>query len=355
MTPSIWEDVMTLIKSSKGPNPLKGFQVDPAQIKYIGHELQRPECILAERDGTLWAADARGGVMRITPDGHQELIVQEADSHFDLSGDSAAESLLTGTLPNGLAFAENGDILIANFGTDRLEVMTRQGETRVLLDSLDGKPLGKVNFVLRDSKNRIWITISTMVNPWGDAVNNSLADGYIVLVDDKGARIVADGFHFTNEIRFDEKEEWLYVAETSAKRVCRLRVQPDGSLTGREIYGPSDLGTGAIDGITFDAYGNLWATMIFSDRLVAITPDGELLELMDDGDKAAVAKFEEVFASGQKVPFEVMMACGGPTCNWLASVTFGGADLSTVYLGGLRSTSIPYFTSPVAGLPMVHW
>jgi len=26
-----------------------------------------------------------------------------------------------------------------------------------------------------------------------------------------------------------------------------------------------------------------------------------------------------------------------------------------VYLGSLRGTTIPYFRSPVAGLPMVHW
>jgi hypothetical protein len=34
-------------------NPLEGWQVDRSQIRYIGHDLERPECILAERDGTL--------------------------------------------------------------------------------------------------------------------------------------------------------------------------------------------------------------------------------------------------------------------------------------------------------------
>ena len=57
-------------------NPIIGFQVDPADIHYIGEELQRPECILAEKDGTLWSADARGGVVRISPDGTQKLITQ---------------------------------------------------------------------------------------------------------------------------------------------------------------------------------------------------------------------------------------------------------------------------------------
>lgn len=342
---------MTLIRHSKGPNPLAGFQVDRSTIKRIGCDLQRPEGILAERDGTLWSADARGGVMRIGADGCQELIVQTADPHFDRS----PESLLTGTLPNGLAFAENGDILIANFGTDRLERMTRAGDTHVILDSLDGKPLGKVNFVLRDRQNRLWITVSTKVNPWSDAISATLADGYILLIDKKGPRIVADGFRFPNEIRFDADEEWLYVAETTGKRVSRLRVQLDGSLRDREIYGPENLGAGVIDGIAFDSYGNVWATMIFADRLVAITPDGEALELLNDGEPQATERFEAAFATGDPVPFDVTMACGGPLCPWLASTTFGGADLRTVYLGGLKTTSIPYFTSPVAGLPLVHW
>lgn len=345
---------MTIIRHSPGPNPLRDFRVDPQQIRYVGRDLQRPECILAERDGTLWSADARGGVMRIAPDGTQRLIAQAPDPHFDLSAD-AADSLLSGTLPNGLAFAADGDILISNFGTDRLERMTRSGETRVILDSIDGRPLGKVNFVLRDSKNRIWVTISTMVNPWSDAIRNDLADGAILLIDDKGARVVADGFHFTNEIRLDAKEEWLYVAETTGKRVSRLRVRPDGSLADREVYGPSSLGAGVIDGICFDSFGNLWATMIFADRLVAITPDGDLLELLDDGDPKGTAAFEAAFASGEAVSFEVLMGASGTICPWLASVTFGGPDLSTVHLGGLRSTNIPSFQSPVPGLPMVHW
>ncbi|SFU75154.1 Sugar lactone lactonase YvrE [Methylobacterium sp. 174MFSha1.1] len=341
---------MTIIRHGRGRNPLAGFKVDPGAIRHVGRDLNRPECILAERDGSLWTADARGGVVHIAPDGTQRLVLQETGTAAGATGD-----LLSGTLPNGLAFAADGDVLVSNFGTDRLERMTRSGRTRVVLDSIDGRPLGKVNFVLRDSKDRLWITVSTTVNPWSEAISTALADGYVVLVDEKGPRIVADGFRFTNEIRLDATEEWLYVAETTGKCVTRLRVQPDGSLTDRETYGPSNLGAGLIDGIAFDRFGNLWATMIFADRLVAITPEGNLLELLDDGDAAATRRFEQAFATGLPVPVDVIMACGGPTCPMMTSVTFGGPDLSTVYLGGLRTTSVPSFASPVAGLPMVHW
>jgi gluconolactonase len=343
-----------LSRRTKGHNPLLGWTIDRAAIRTVGHDLQRPESILAERDGTLWSADARGGVMQIRPDGAQSLITQSVDPHFDLAG-SSTQSLLYGTLPNGLAFARNGDILISNFGTDRLEVMSRSGETKILLDKIDGKPIGKVNFVLRDSRDRIWITVSTRINPWSDAICSNIADGYIVLLDERGPRIVADNIHFTNEVRLDAAEEWLYIAETSGKRVSRMRVQPDGSLTDKEVFGPSNLGRGLVDGITFDAYGNLWVAMVFADRLIAITPEGDVLELLDDGDPASTDRFEAEFATGSPVSIETLAATGGTIAPWLASVTFGGSDLRTAYLGGLKATTIPYITAPVPGLPLAHW
>jgi gluconolactonase len=104
---SVRERVPTmLIKGKSEPNPLKGWQVDRAAISFVGHDLQRPEGILAEPDGTLWTADARGGVMKIAPDGTQTLITQSVDTHFDLTND-ARNSLLHGTLPNGIAFAHS--------------------------------------------------------------------------------------------------------------------------------------------------------------------------------------------------------------------------------------------------------
>ena len=334
-------------------NPLKGFRLDRAAIRYIGHDLQRPECILAEREGTLWSADARGGVMRIAPDGTQTFVGQRADDRFARAADPH-ERFMKGTLPNGLAFARNGEFIIANFGTDALEMMDREGRSRVLFDSIDGRSIGKVNFVLRDSRDRLWLTVSTRVNPWVDAVRPGLADGFVALADGKGLRIVADGFAFTNEVRLDSGEEWLYVVETTGKRISRMRVGADGSLSGREVYGPGSLGTGFPDGIAFDAYGNLWCTMVMADRLIAITPEGDVLELLDDGNAEATAELERNFAAGTMTT-EVMMRARGTVAPWMASVTFGGPDLATAYIGSLVGTRIPYFRSPVPGLPMVHW
>jgi len=335
-------------------NPIIGFHVDPADIQYIGQDLQRPECILAEPDGTLWSADARGGVVRISVDGSQKIITQIFDESFKEASDETSR-FTEGTLPNGLAFAENGDILISNFGTDVLEVMTRDGQTSLLYDSIDGQPIGKVNFVLRDSKNRIWLTISTRLQNWMKAVSPNIADGYIALADGQGLRIVADGFKFTNEIRLDAQEEYMYIVETCGQCISRMRVQRDGSLTDREVYGPSKLGKyGFPDGIAFDSYGNLWGTLVMVDQVFAITPDGNFHVILDDTNKEPALALEKTFAEDRVTPDD-MLAAGGTITPWFSSVTFGGPDLKTVYIGSLRGTRIPYFRSPVAGLPMVHW
>jgi len=338
-------------------NPLYGFEIDPDAVRFIGEDLQRPECILAEADGSLWSADARGGVVHIRPDGTQKIITQKRTDLIDINK-GAASRFFVGTLPNGLAFAENGDILIANFGLDCVEIMKRSGETEVLFDEIEGRKIGKTNFILRDSKNRLWVTVTTMKEDWLDALVPDLDDGYLARFDENGIEIVADGLHFTNEIRFDEKEEYLYCVETvghNGGRIVRFRCDRSGRLSDKEIYGPSDWGAGAYpDGIAFDSYGNLWGTMVYSDKIFVITPDGEGRILLDMGDPAKVQALDDAFYES-RVTMDKLFATGQGIAPWMASITFGGPDLKNVYVGCLRGSQIPYFRSPVAGMPMVHW
>lgn len=330
-------------------NPLHGWQVDRRNITFRGHDLQRPECILAERDGTLWTADARG-VMRLDADGSQTLIRQQQGTERVLDSRSL---MLGGSLPNGICFDRRGDIVIANFGTDAIELMSRDGQSRTLFDSLDGQPLGKTNFVLCDRRGRIWFTVTTREVPWTRSINAKTADGYVGVIDEHGIRIVADGFVGTNEIRFDAAEEWLYVVETNARRISRLRINERTEVVQREIYGPPDLG-GFPDGFAFDSHGNLWITLILTERLIALTPEGEVLTLLDDGRPEALATYEQHYLAGTTTP-ELMGACRGELAPMMASLSFGGPDLCTVYLGSLGGSTLPAFRSPVPGLPLSHW
>lgn len=334
-------------------NPLKGWQVDRASIQFIGRDLQRPECIIAQPDGTLWSADARGGVMRIDPDGNQRLLAPNAPASAPADFQQRYVQSQGASLPNGLALTADGDFIICNWGLDRIERLDRQGRLTVLHDQLEGRPLGKTNFPLRDSRGRIWFTVTTTQQPWTDSINAGVLDGYIGVIDERGIRIVAEGFGGTNEIRFDDREEWLYVVESNVRRISRLRLRPDGSLGEREVYGPAEL-AGFPDGFAFDAHGNLWVTLVMSDQLIALTPEGEVLTLLDDGDPQATARLNRHYADKTLTP-DIMQAARGTLAPWLASLTFGGPDLRTVYLGSLQGTRIPYFRAPVAGQPLIHW
>jgi gluconolactonase len=53
---------------------INSFTLDVDELGWTGRDLQRPESVVAEPDGTLWASDGRGGVMRIDPDGGQRLL-----------------------------------------------------------------------------------------------------------------------------------------------------------------------------------------------------------------------------------------------------------------------------------------
>jgi sugar lactone lactonase YvrE len=213
--------------------------------------------------------------------------------------------------------------------------------------------LGQTNFVLRDRRGRLWFTVTTRQDPWTRAGRERIADGYVGLIDDRGARIVADHFFGTNEVRLDASEQWLYVVETSAGHISRLRVHADGSLSDREVYGPDQLG-GRPDGMAFDAYGNLWITLVSHDRLVALTPEGDVLLIWEDGDPEAKARRDQAERDGRLTP-QMIDAARGRLAPRMASVTFGGADLSTVYVGSLLGTTLPTFRAPVPGQPMVHW
>jgi gluconolactonase len=289
------------------------FLVSKADVRYVGKDLSRPECIVAQRDGTLWISDDRGALTKIDPDGHQSMLGQ------------------IGGAPNGLAMDRSGNFVIANVADGTVYHMKRDGSHTVILSEVEGVSINEsANFVCFDSQDRLWITVSTRAVPRSEAIANPRPDGYIILVDEKGPRVVADGLMFTNELRLDADEKSVYVAETTAGRISKYPLNHDGSLGTRQIYGPEQLAENAlIDGICFDVEGNLWITEINRNGLLILTPEGEVKTVFED-------------PTGETIFF--------PT-----SITFGGPDLKTVYVGSLKMDELAVFQSPVAGLALSHW
>lgn len=317
--------------------PIKEFRLDLSDLSYTGHDLVRPESIIAQPDGTLWVSDGRGGITRISPDDSQQF-------YGGLGGE-----------PNGLALADDGSIYVANIGTGTIQRLYPDGHTEEFLTEVDGVKLTAANYVYLDSQNRLWMAFSTRVSPWRLAITQPRPDGYIVLFDEKGPRIVADGIYFTNEVRLDAEERYAYVAETMRSRILRYRVQSDGSLTGQEVFGPASLGVGGfVDGFTFDADGNIWVTTVLRNGVGIIIPDGDYHVVFEDARLDMLSSLEEKLSSGTAQPTDIPMAAG-PTLQLITSITFGGPDLRTAYVGSLGMNRLPTFQSPVPGRPMRHW
>ncbi|CAN5326395.1 SMP-30/gluconolactonase/LRE family protein [soil metagenome] len=290
------------------------FKVEASAIRYVGQGLSRPECIIAEPDGTLWIADNRGALTHVAAGTGEQRLIGPKEG-----------------VPNGIAMKRDGTFIVADIGAGCIYRIDRAGRKQVMLDQVDGRAPGAVNFVYLDDDERLWVAVSTVTEPRSVALNSVIADGYVMLIEDgRPPRILADGFRFTNEVRLDARGEYLYVAETTAGGITRFKVAADGSLSGREPFGPMPLFDGAkVDGHAFDAEGNLWVTEITRNQIVVIKPDGTAVTIFDDPDAKLI--------------------------DFPTSITFGGADLRTVYVGSLKMDRIASFESPIAGAPMSHW
>ena len=288
------------------------FQLDRNDFTFLGENLSRPECIVAQRTGLLWVSDNRGTATRIDPDGRQSLI---------------------GTLggkPNGMTLDSDGSLLLANIALRKFFRVQPDGSHDVFLDAIDGQPVGAANFVGRDHTGRLWLSVSSRLDNHLVALEQDVPDGYVILIDDRGPRIVVDGLLFTNEVRVDAGGAFLYMAETRAGRVSRAPISADGQVGEKEVFGPSCLQQGAlVDGISFDQAGNLWVTEITRNQLWMIAPNGNAQLVFEDAE--------------------------GQILDHPSSLTFCGDDLRTVLVGGLNMTRLASFRAPVAGLVLPHW
>ena len=320
--------------SNNSAVPIKEFRLELSDLTYTGHDLVRPELVLVQPNGTIWTSDGRGGVTRINPNGTQQFI-------GGLDGE-----------PNGLALAEDGSLLVANLGLGKVQRLHPDRSVRDVLTEVDGVSITTPNFIYRDSRNRLWLSVMTQESHYWPAIAKPRSDGYIVLLDEKGPRIVADHLYLTNELRLDASEEYLYVVETIMNRMLRFRVQLDGSLTDKEVVGPANLGT-PIDGFAFDANGNIWTALVLRNGLGVMTPDGDFHTVIEDPCEEALKSFSSKLLDGTVEPND-MLAVAGRHLQLITSIAFGGPDLRTVYLGSLGMTTLPTFRSPVPGLPMSH-
>ena len=310
----------------------------PTDLAQIGSGLNRPECVIAAQDGSLYTGDWTLGIARIAPDGTTGPAVE-------------ADLIAQGFRPNGIALTADGDFLFANMGrAGGVWRVGRRGEARPFATELAGRSIPRTNFVLLDG-DRAWITISSLSRKHEHftAEENT---GQILLVQDGRVTVAADGLNWTNELRISPDGKNLFVNETFACRTTRYDLAADGALTNplRLAY-PGDTFP---DGMAFDVEGALWIVCVISNRLIRVAPDLTWTVVFEDIDPSALDAVASPHAKGHLTWDQISQSRGSRVSN-LSSIAFGGPDLKTLYLGGLGIGAVQVLRSPVAGMPLLHW
>lgn len=311
-------------------------------VRFVGQGLQRPECVLTTRSGELFISDRQGYAVIDPAGGVRRVIANGAPEHF---------------MPNGIALLRDRSVLVANLGLDGgVWRMTSDGACQPWLLEADGQRLHPTNFVGLDHQGRIWVTVSTRLVPRERAMSRDYGDGYVILVDERGARIVAEGIGFTNEGVADPAGTYLYVNETQGRRLSRFPILPEGRGLGpKEVVCQFEEGVWP-DGMAHDAEGGVWIVSVISNRIIRVDPrTGQWDLFFEDADPDDVAQAETAWRSGELVPRPLLDAGGKRTMGNASSLGFGGPDLRTLYIGNLAGDRVAYLRSPVAGAVPVQW
>lgn len=311
-------------------------------IEQYGHDLVRPECVLCTSNGRVYVTNANGGLTIIEPDGMQNHLLAK-NHEFDLA-------------PNGICLLQDGSVLLAHLGAQTGGVfrLFANGYLEPFLTHIDGEPIPPTNYVHLDHDGRVWITVSTRKIPRALGYNPNVTDGFIILVDEQGPRIVADNLGYTNECVVHPDGKRLFVNETFGKKLTSFDISEDGSLTNKTTIVEFGIGTFP-DGLTFDSETNIWITSIVSNRIIKILPDGKTQTiLLEDNDPEKVKLVEDAFNTGNMTTEHLGNICSKKLKN-ISSLAFGGANLDQIYLGCLLDTNIYTCSSPVLGHPPSHW
>jgi gluconolactonase len=222
-------------------------------------------------EGPIWTADGRllvasmnrGRIYAINP----------------AKGGLAVELAETGGGPNCLAQAPDGSVWITQTAgavmTSMSELPVRIGLQRLepTTGAVDQVPLAGVDSpsdCVVDQAGVVWFT-----DPPVHDVKAAPPTGAVRTYDPETGRVttVAEGLAFPNGLDFSADEQYLFVAETSRRRVLRFARQ-NGRL---QLTGwVANLPSGYPDGIAVDSVGGVWVAGSLGANLCYFDPDGVL-------------------------------------------------------------------------------
>ena len=197
-----------------------------------------------------------------------------------------------------VAPAEGGGLLAA---TDRgfVSIAPEQARYTPLAHPEAHLPGNRANDGKLDRRGRFWA--GTM-----DDAEVSDSGSLYLLEAGSAPRRMDSGYRVLNGPAFSPAGYRLYVTDSARRKIFALDLAPDGSLSHKRIFAQFAADDGYPDGMTVDSEGCLWIAFWDGWCVRRMAPDGSRLA-------------------------EIAMPVQRPT-----SCTFGGADLSTLFITSAR-------------------
>ena len=226
-----------------------------------------PEDVVVGPDRMIYTGLADGRVLAVSP---EDQVVREVAN--------------TGGRPLGLEATADGRLLICDSPKGLLELDLKTGRLKTLVTHDGTEPLIFCSNVVAAPNGEIFFTVSSMrydVHDWKRDVVENIPTGRVYrLAADGALKRLMNGVSFANGL-VRTRDGSLIVAETTGRRLVRLRVagtsEPIAELPGF----PDNLGTDA-DGVVWVALASepnaalerLHKLPLFLRRLAARLPEG---------------------------------------------------------------------------------
>ena len=291
-----------------------------------------PEDVVVGPDRMIYTGLADGRVLAVSP---EDQVVREVTN--------------TGGRPLGLEATADGRLLICDSPKGLLELDLKTGRLKTLVTHDGTEPLIFCSNVVAAPNGEIFFTVSSMrydVHDWKRDVVENIPTGRVYrLAADGALKRLIDGMSFANGLVRTRDGRNLIVAETTGRRLVRLRVAGDRAGTSEPIADlpgfPDNLGTDA-DGVVWVALASepnaalerLHKLPLLLRRLAARLPEGVQPKLSR---VAWVAAYDE---SGRRV-HDFKWTDGG-----YAIVTGVCRTGHTIWCAGLEERALMRFDLP---------
>jgi sugar lactone lactonase YvrE len=208
-------------------------------------------------EGKLWFGDwVAGKLYRLGEAGGYELAATIA------------------SVPFSIDWLPNGDLIVVNARTNRLERREADGSFALYADTSGLSELG-CNEIVVHPNGLVFINSVNFRFPGGEFRPGSIG----VATPDGKVRAVAEGLAFPNGMAITADGATLICGESFGKKLIAFDIAADGSLGNRRVW--AELGEWGADGICMDAEGAVWVAS--GPRCLRVKEGGEVLERIEVG------------------------------------------------------------------------